>query len=121
MLACDVAPECISTLQSHEHPPESIVDNLLHFLSPGCVHRCRKMCDKAGSLRSARQRDIDSFKAQLTQLKDKQRSKQSEGKRKKPAPAKSKSNSKSKGTEFHDDINKKISNLDSNPNLELKV
>lgn len=68
-MACDVASECITVLKNHAHPPEHIVDNLLHFLTPACVTRCRKLVEKASTSRGKRSFEIEQLKEKLKALK----------------------------------------------------
>ncbi|CAK9055416.1 unnamed protein product [Durusdinium trenchii] len=63
-VACDIAKECIEVLQPHQHPPEGIVDNLMHFLTQKCVVKCRTLSDEA-------EKKSGQLHAQLESLKDK--------------------------------------------------
>ena len=55
-------------LKSHAHPPEHLVDNLLNFLTPACINKCRSVIDQHRSQAERLQANLDKEKEKLKEM-----------------------------------------------------
>lgn len=69
-LACDVDLACQNLLAcGHQHPPEAVVPNLMNFLAPKAVTKCREIVDDFGKIRDKHCKAIDEYKKKLKEIK----------------------------------------------------
>lgn len=64
-----MATECIATLQQHQHPPEAILNDLQHFLTPATINTCRSLVDKFKKKRDAKCQAVEKLKADIRDLR----------------------------------------------------
>lgn len=84
-MACDVATDCITTLKQHKHPPEAILDDLQHFLTPGCISACRNVLKTFEKKREQKMSQIYMLKNELKDVRAKNKEAAAEEKKKKAA------------------------------------
>lgn len=70
-----MAPECIATLQQHQHPPEAILNDLQHFLTPATINTCRALVGKCKKKRDAKCQAVEKLKSEIRNLRATQSSK----------------------------------------------
>ena len=62
LVACDVDASCREVLASHEDAPEVIIANLMDFLTPSCVSRCKRILQSATEVADTLNADIKKLK-----------------------------------------------------------
>jgi len=109
-----VAPDCIATLKQHKHPPEAILDDLQHFLTPGCINACRTVMKNFEKKREQKMGQIFVLKNELKDVRAKSKEEDDSTKKKKKGEkgAKTKKSVKSSSSKKSEaEIQKKINHL----------
>ena len=68
LLACELDHECRAVLRQHSHPPQFMVENLLDFLTPTCVGRCRNIISSFSKTRNTRLDQIVKLKRTMRDI-----------------------------------------------------
>lgn len=72
LVCCEVDSTCQKILMNHRHPARHLIPNMLEFLTPASITRCRSLCKSAVAERQKREAKMDKLKHKLKLLKEKE-------------------------------------------------